>query len=163
VSLIAHTTKKPLKRVIVRGIFDAFALSMMISSANVNSQDLLSNNDLQDSPLSLSLMTTVTTTLSGESQELVVGQYGILNKATISQMVGMSNSISISQLGENNMANISQMGSQNVINLEQEGSNNFAEIIQEGNANIANIIQQGEQTFIVHQIGNDMVINITQY
>lgn len=162
-SFIVSTNKKSLIRVIVRSILDTFALFMMIFSVNVSSQDLLSGNDLRDSPLSLSLMTTMTTTLNGESQELVVSQYGILNKATINQMVGLSNSTSISQIGENNMADVSQMGSQNVINLEQMGSNNLAEIIQEGDANIANVVQQGEQTFTVHQIGNDMVINITQY
>ena len=148
---------------IVTSILGTFALFMLTLSVSVNSQDLLSGDDLKDSPLSLSLMTTVTTTLNGESQELVVSQYGILNKATISQMTGMTNRLSISQIGENNMANISQMGSQNVINLEQIGSNNLAEIVQEGDANIANVVQQGEQTFIVHQIGNEMVVNITQY
>jgi len=126
-------------------------------------QDLLTGSDLQDSPLSLSLTTTVPMTVNNQTQQLVINQYGIHNKATVNQMANAANSIEISQYGINNMALINQTGYGNSINLLQQGDNNLAEVIQDGDANIANIIQEGEQTFIVHQIGNDMVVNITQY
>jgi len=125
--------------------------------------DLLSGTELQDSPLSLSLTTTATMTIGDQTQQLVISQYGIYNKATVNQMANMGNSIAIEQFGIDNLADLTQLGYGNTINLQQQGNNNFAEIVQDGNANIANVLQQGEQTFIVHQIGNDMVVNITQF
>jgi len=47
--------------------------------------------------------------------------------------------------------------------LLQQGESNLFTIIQEGNGNTANVNQLGEQTFIVTQIGNEMVVNVTQY
>ncbi len=128
-----------------------------------NSNDLLSGTELKDSPLSLSLTTTATMTVGDQTQQLVISQYGIHNKATVNQMANMGNSIAIEQYGIDNLANLTQSGYGNTINLQQQGNNNFAEIVQDGDANIANVLQEGEQTFIVHQIGNDMVVNITQF
>lgn len=127
------------------------------------SNDLLSGTELKDSPLSLSLTTTATMQIGEETQQLVINQYGIHNKATVNQMANMGNNIIIDQFGIDNMANLTQSGYGNTINLQQQGNNNFAEVIQEGNTNVANVLQEGEQTFTVHQIGNDMVVNITQF
>jgi len=127
------------------------------------SNDLLSGTELKDSPLSLSLTTTATMTVDGQTQQLVINQYGIHNKATVNQMANMGNSIAIDQYGIDNLTNLTQSGYGNTINLQQQGNNNFAEIIQDGNTNTANVLQEGEQTFVVHQIGNDMVVNITQF
>ena len=135
------------------------AIYSHISSAN----DLLSGTELKDSPLSLSLTTTASMTIGNETLQLVINQYGIQNKATVNQQANAGNSIAINQSGIDNLANLVQTGYGNTINLHQQGDRNNAEVIQDGDANIANIIQQGEQTFIVHQIGNDMVVNITQY
>ena len=140
-----------------------FLLITSMYSPTASSQDLASGTELKDSPLSLSLSTTVPMSVGDQSQQLVISQYGILNKATVSQAANAGNSISIHQQGINNVANLTQTGFGNTINLEQHGDDNLAEIIQDGDANVANINQQGEQTFIVHQIGNDMVVNITQY
>lgn len=135
------------------------AIYSNISCAN----DLLSGTELKDSPLSLSLTTTASMTVGNATQQLVINQYGIHNKATVNQTANAGNSIAINQDGIDNLANLLQTGYGNTINLHQQGNGNNAEIIQDGDANIANIIQQGEQTFIVHQIGNEMVVNITQY
>ena len=141
----------------------AFLAAVSLYSAEASAQDLATGTELKDSPLSLSLSTSVPMSVGDQSQQLVISQYGILNKATVSQLANAGNSIIIDQQGINNVANLSQTGFGNTINLEQYGNGNLAEVIQEGDANIANINQQGEQTFIVHQIGNDMVVNITQY
>lgn len=127
------------------------------------SQDFATNTDLQESSLSLSLTPTATMTINDQQRQIVVNQYGILNRATIKQLANASNSISINQDGMNNQVMVEQSGFGNAVNIEQTGNFNLAGVIQEGNANTANIIQAGEQTFIVHQIGNDMVVNITQY
>ncbi len=140
-----------------------FVVLSAIYSGASQSNDLIAGTELKDSPLSLSLTATATMAIGDQSQQLVINQYGIHNKATVNQMANMGNSIAINQDGIDNLANLSQTGYGNIINLQQQGNNNFAEIIQDGNANIANINQQGEQTFVVHQIGNDMVVNITQY
>jgi minor curlin subunit len=126
-------------------------------------QDLLNGTDLQDSPLSLSLTTSMLITVNNQTQQLVINQYGIFNKVTVSQMADAENSIDISQNGINNMADIAQSGYGNTVNVNQQGNNNLAEIDQIGDANIANVWQEGEQTFVVRQIGNEMVVNVTQY
>lgn len=139
---------------------------LLLLSSNVfvaAAQDLSSGTELKDSPLSLSLSTTALIPRGDQAQQLVISQYGILNKTTINQSANAGNSIVIQQQGINNEANLIQLGYGNSINVDQTGDNNLAEVIQEGDANIANIKQQGQQTFVVHQIGNDMVVNITQY
>lgn len=136
---------------------------LVLFSFNSYSQDLAINTDLKDSPLSLSLTTSVLMTINNQTQQLVINQYGIFNKVTVSQMADAANSIDISQNGINNMADISQSGYENTVNVNQQGNNNLAQIEQVGNANIANVWQEGEQTFVVRQIGNEMVVNITQY
>jgi minor curlin subunit len=152
------------KKFSLNGYFSAciVVLSAIYSSVSY-SNDLLSGTELKDSPLSLSLTTTATMTVGSQRQQLVINQYGIHNKATVNQMANAENSIAINQDGIDNLANLSQTGYGNTINLLQQGNGNFAEVIQDGNANIANINQQGEQSFTVHQIGNDMVVNVTQY
>ena len=140
-----------------------FVLFSVFFSETSFANDLLSGRDLQESPFSLSLTTTVQMTIGSQTQQLVISQYGIFNITTTSQMLNAANSIFISQEGIGNMANVIQSGYGNTVTLQQQGDNNLAELTQEGNANIANIQQFGEQNFTVHQIGNEMVVNITQY
>jgi len=132
-------------------------------SLSCQAQDLAAGTELKDSSLSLSLTTKRQVTVDNQVSQLVISQYGIYNQATVNQMANSENTIIIFQNGINNLAHLSQTGYGNEINLEQLGNNNFAEVIQDGNANTANIKQAGEQTFTVHQIGNDMVVDITQY
>lgn len=142
----------------------AAILSVMLShSVFASTDDLLTSTDLQDSPLSLSLTPSATIMTGGQHQKVIIGQYGILNTATIKQLANTSNSIMISQEGVGNTTIIEQLGNGNSVNIQQWGDQNLAGVIQEGDANIANIAQAGEQTFIVHQIGNEMVVNISQY
>ncbi len=140
---------------------------LMVSLASFShfcsSQDLVSGNELKDSSLSLSLMKQVAAPNDVNGSHLVVSQYGIYNNIEVSQMADSNNNITVLQYGMNNSANLSQQGYGNIINIEQLGNDNFVEVIQDGNANTANITQSGEQTFTVHQIGSDMVVNITQY
>lgn len=146
-----------------RCLFIVAVANLVLYSHMSYSNDLLSGTELKDSPLSSSLTTTATMIIDGKTQQLVINQYGIQNKATVNQLANMGNSIAIAQYGIDNLANLTQSGYGNTINLQQQGNNNFAEIVQDGNTNIANVLQEGEQTFIVHQIGNDMVVNITQF
>lgn len=127
------------------------------------SQDMVSGTELKDSSLSLSLSARVNLMNDGSSSQLVISQHGIYNTLEVNQQADFSNQINVLQNGISNFADLNQQGFGNIINLEQLGSDNFAEVVQDGNANIANIIQTGEQTFTVHQIGSDMVVNITQY
>lgn len=136
---------------------------LCLPSAFSYSQDLASNTDLQESSLSLSLTPSTVMTINDQQHQVVVNQYGILNRATIKQLANASNSISVNQDGMNNQVVVEQLGFGNTVNIEQWGNYNLAGVIQEGNANTANITQSGEQTFVVHQIGNDMVVNISQY
>jgi len=138
-------------------------MTLFASIQVANANDLLKGTELKDSPLSLSLSTTAPMTVGNQSQQLVISQYGIFNKATINQAANSGNSIIVKQTGINNLANLKQDGFGNTINLEQTGDDNLAEIIQQGDTNVANIKQQGQQSFVVHQIGNDMVVNVTQY
>lgn len=127
------------------------------------SQDLSISTDLQESPLSLSLTPSTTMTINEQQQQVMVSQYGILNTANIKQLANASNQTIIIQDGIGNNAFVEQLGTGNTVNIEQRGHNNLAGVTQDGNDNIANITQAGEQTFIVHQIGNEMVVNISQY
>ncbi|WP_274055476.1 curlin subunit CsgB [Thalassomonas actiniarum] len=127
------------------------------------SPDLLSGTDMQESPLSLSLSTSVDITSAEQHQQLVISQYGILNKATIKQTANAANRISVSQHGNNNVLDIDQYGYGNIIALEQQGNDNQADVIQQGDANIVNVSQFGEQSIVIHQMGNEMVVNISQY
>lgn len=102
-------------------------------------------------------------TINEQQHQIVVNQYGILNSATINQLANASNNVSINQDGISNQASVEQMGFGNSVHIQQWGNFNQAGVIQQGNANTANITQAGEQTFVVHQIGNDMVVNISQY
>ena len=142
---------------------NVFSYLLLLPVAFSYSQDLAHNTDLQESSLSLSLTPSATMTINEQQQQILVNQYGILNRATIKQLANASNSISINQDGISNSVIVEQMGFGNTVNIDQWGSYNLASVIQEGNANTANITQSGEQTFVVHQIGNDMVVNITQY
>ena len=136
------------------------ALSSPVTGASL---DLLSGTDLQESPLSLSLSKSIDITLAEQNQQLVISQYGILNKATIKQTANAANNIIVSQRGISNNLDISQQGYGNLIILEQQGNGNQADVIQEGDANIANVSQFGDQTIAIHQLGSEMVVNISQY
>lgn len=137
-------------------------LSLGYSSLSI-AQDLPDNVDLKDSPLSLSLTPSATISIGEQRQQVMVSQYGILNTATIKQLANASNSAMINQDGVGNEAVIEQLGNGNSVNIRQWGDQNLARVTQEGDDNTANIAQAGEQTFIIHQIGNEMVVNITQY
>jgi minor curlin subunit len=131
-------------------------------SLNGHTQDLSSKTDLQDSVLSLSLATTVN--FSGAlGGTITIGQFGLYNTTNIIQAGSDSNAIEVIQQGNNNQAEITQLGVDNKVILLQDGENNLFQIIQDGNANIANVNQLGGQRFMVRQIGNEMVVNITQY
>lgn len=136
---------------------------LLINSFFCHANDLISGTDLQDSPLSLSLTTSLAVTINNSVQHLVINQYGIKNQVMVNQAADMVNDINIIQNGMHNKANVVQSGANNTVNLLQQGDGNLVDVIQEGDANIANIKQTGEQTFIVHQIGNEMLVNITQY
>ncbi len=136
---------------------------LLLSSFFSQSEDLISGTDLQDSPLSLSLTTTLAIKINNSMQHIAVNQYGIKNHVAVNQMANMVNEINITQNGINNKANVIQSGANNTVNLLQQGDDNLADVTQVGDANIANIKQVGEQKFIVHQIGNEMLVNITQY
>jgi len=152
-------SKPPQKGVLSSSLFAILA----VFSLTCQAQDLAPSTELKDSSLSLSLTTKLPMTVDDGESQLVISQYGIYNQASVSQMANAENTITIFQNGINNLAHLSQTGYGNEINLEQVGNNNVAEVIQDGNANTANIHQAGEQTFTVHQIGNDMVVDITQY
>jgi minor curlin subunit len=140
----------------------AVLLMIMLASANGMTQDIGKNSDLQDSELSLSLSTTVNFggALGGS---ITIGQYGLYNTTNIIQAGSDSNTIEVIQQGNNNIAEVTQLGIDNKVFLLQQGKSNLFTIIQEGNGNTANVNQLGEQTFIVTQIGNEMVVNVTQY
>lgn len=114
-----------------------------------------------DSPLTLSLAQTARVT--DTESVLVIDQYGIHNTINIIQASDSTNRVDVAQSGNNNTASILQLGIGNVVELYQNGNENGFEIVQDGDFNQANINQFGEQRFIVHQIGNEMVVNITQY
>lgn len=139
-------------------------LLLLLSTASQQgiAQDLGLNSDLQDSALSLSLSTTVDfgSALGGS---ITIGQFGLYNTTNIIQAGSNSNIIDITQQGNNNRAEVNQLGIGNSVVLLQQGENNLFNIIQDGNDNTANVNQFGEQTFIVTQIGNEMVVNVTQY
>ncbi len=140
-------------------LMPAFVLFSLASS----SQDLLKGSDLQDSPLSLSLTTTIPMTINNQSQQIVISQYGISNQATVNQMANNANTALVNQVGINNIVNIEQQGYDNFVSANQQGNNNYIDVKQVGDGNVANIWREGEQSFTVHQIGNEMVVNITQY
>lgn len=142
---------------------NTLAVVLLLNTSFAHSQDLANNTDLKESSLSLSLTPSALMTINEQQHQVVVSQYGILNRATIKQLANASNSITITQDGFNNLVSVEQSGYGNSVNIEQLGNYNQAGVIQEGNANVANITQSGEQTFVVHQIGNDMVVNISQY
>lgn len=153
---------------VIRGLKSplAFAVISYLSfsqSALSMPQDFISSTDLQDSPLSLSLTASANIMVGEQRQQVIVSQYGILNTTTINQSANSSNSIIVNQDGIANEVIIEQFGHGNSVNIQQQGDRNLANVIQEGDANTANIAQAGEQTFAVHQIGNEMVVNITQY
>ncbi|GAA0369077.1 hypothetical protein GCM10009092_36660 [Bowmanella denitrificans] len=135
-----------------------FGALLLAFGTSVQAQDLLSGTDLQDSPLSISLSASV----QNQTNTLVIGQYGIFNKATISQSTSNGNHIALLQQGDGNVANILQQGIGNTANVQQWGQDNLVDVIQQGDANTANIWQSGDQQFRVHQIGSNMVVNVYQ-
>ncbi|TMO68143.1 hypothetical protein CWC19_11140 [Pseudoalteromonas aurantia] len=120
-----------------------------------------SDYDLKESPLSVSINPSFLSKAQHIHTNALVNQIGTFNKATIFQSNDELNSINIQQLGTGNLADITQLGSNNRINLLQQGSYNSAVIIQEGHANIVNLTQLGQQSFIIHQQGNEMVVDVS--
>lgn len=102
-------------------------------------------------------------TFENETVFISISQFGLNNITNIIQSGNASNLSQVVQVGSNNGANIMQYGEGNVVNLVQQNDNNYFEIVQDGFDNVANVNQLGEQAFSVYQIGNEMVVNITQY
>ena len=138
-----------------------FAMNIAMLVGSVLLVPTVLAQDLQESHLSLSLNSSLQYRVGAQQHQVVVTQYGILNKATVNQINEASNQAHVVQFGSNNYAELFQFGSQNVVNLSQQGNNNYAEILQQGDANTANISQAGEQTFKVQQIGNGLEVNVT--
>ncbi|MCF6437026.1 MULTISPECIES: hypothetical protein [Pseudoalteromonas] len=136
-----------------RGVFSMLTACFLYSPFN-----FASTPDLIESPLSLS----ISPSLQMHAQlHATVKQNGTLNKATINQIGDDINLVSLVQLGSNNLADITQAGANNSVNLIQYGDNNFTSIVQQGDANIVNLTQLGEQSLLIHQLGSDMVLNIS--
>ena len=145
------------------GIVLLSAPLLLIESFSCLADDLVSGTDLQNSPLSLSLAKSLVVTMNNNVQHLAINQYGIHNQVIVNQTTDMVNDVNITQNGTHNQANVTQSGANNTVNLLQQGYGNLVDVFQEGDANTVNVIQTGEQTFVVHQIGNKMLVNITQY
>lgn len=148
----------PLKRGLTLAL-QAQVVSLMMASMTCHAEQVTS--DLMDSPLTLSLAKTAR--LASRSNAVIVDQYGVHNTTHINQAADSSNLIDVAQSGTHNYAMIIQRGIGNTVELFQSGHDNALEVIQEGDFNSANIHQLSEQRFVVHQIGNDMVVNIIQY
>ncbi|WP_105168954.1 curlin subunit CsgB [Pseudoalteromonas sp. T1lg23B] len=134
------------------------ALSVLAAFFLYSPLSLADTPDLVESPLSLS----ISPSLSVHAQlQATIKQNGTLNKATINQIGDDINLVSLVQLGSNNLADITQAGANNSVNLVQYGDNNFTSIVQQGDANIVNLTQLGEQSLLIHQLGSDMVLNIS--
>merc|ERR1712093_372341 len=127
--------------------------------AYAQQSDLSTSSDMVESSLSMSLNAQAIT-IDDETVFIAVSQFGLNNIIQSGNGANLSNVV---QNGSNNEALITQLGEGNVVNLLQQNSNNYFEIIQDGFDNVANVNQLGEQSFTVYQIGNEMVINITQY
>jgi minor curlin subunit len=138
--------------------------AVLVTSGPVHAKqsDLSTTSDMVESSLSISLNAQAIT-VDNETVLISVSQFGLNNITNIVQRGDASNLSNIIQNGSNNEALITQLGEGNVVNLLQQNDYNYFEIIQDGFDNVANVNQLGEQSFIVHQIGNEMVINITQY
>lgn len=150
------------RRVTKTLLFVLSLLLLAVHSQQAVAKDLGQNTDLQDSTLSLSLSTTVDFggTLGGS---ITIGQFGLYNTTNIIQAGSNNNIIDVTQRGNNNKAEVYQLGIGNSVVLLQQGGNNLFSIIQDGNDNTANVNQLGKQSFTVTQLGNEMVVNITQY
>ena len=135
---------------------------MLPLSVRAESSDLSTNADMVESSLSMSLNTQAIT-VDNETVLISVSQFGLNNITNIIQSGNASNFSNVVQAGNNNESIITQLGEGNVVNLLQQNDNNYFEIVQDGFDNVANVNQLGEQAFTVYQIGNEMVINITQY
>ena len=138
------------------------SLLTVILSAHAQQSDLSTSSDMVESSLSMSLNAQAIT-IDDETVFIAVSQFGLNNITNIIQSGNGANLSNVVQNGSNNEAIITQLGEGNVVNLLQQNNNNFFEIIQDGYDNVANVNQLGEQSFTVYQIGNEMVINITQY
>ena len=121
--------------------------------AYAQQSDLSTSSDMVESSLSMSL----------NAQAITIDDETLNNITNIIQSGNGANLSNVVQNGSNNEALITQLGEGNVVNLLQQNNNNYFEIIQDGFDNVANVNQLGEQSFTVYQIGNEMVINITQY
>lgn len=130
--------------------------------AYAQQSDLSTSSDMVESSLSMSLNAQAIT-IDDETVFISVSQFGLNNITNIIQSGNGANLSNVVQNGSNNEAIITQLGEGNVVNLLQQNNNNYFEIIQDGFDNVANVNQLGEQSFTVYQIGNEMVINITQY
>lgn len=137
-------------------------LVMLAFFTHAQEPDLATNFDMVESSLSMSLNTQAIS-IDNETVLISINQFGLKNITNIIQSGDAPNFSSVVQEGHHNHAVITQLGEGNVVNLLQEHSDNYFEIVQDGFDNVANVNQLGEQSFIVHQIGSQMVVNITQF
>ena len=144
------------------GCFLGLAFLVPTFSVYAQQSDLATNSDMVESSLSMSLNAQAIE-IDNETVLISINQFGLNNITNIIQSGDASNYSSVVQEGHHNQAVITQLGEGNVVNLLQEYSDNYFEIVQDGFDNVANVNQLGEQSFIVHQIGSQMVVNITQY
>ena len=162
--LFTDKTNKGLSSLVARiaaiAIFGGLLSTVL--TARAQQSDLITGSDMVESPLSISLNTQAIT-VNDELVLIAVNQFGVSNITSIAQAGDGANLTNVTQNGNDNTALITQLGEGNVVNLLQQNDSNYFEIIQDGFDNVANVNQLGEQSFIVHQIGNEMVINITQY
>lgn len=143
-------------------VFLGIITSTASLSVQAQSPDLSTSTDMVESSLSMSLNARAIA-VENETVFISISQFGLNNITNIIQSGNASNLSQVVQVGSNNGANIMQYGEGNVVNLVQQNDNNYFEIVQDGFDNVANVNQLGEQAFSVYQIGNEMVVNITQY
>lgn len=159
-----HQLVRNLKAIKAAGLLATTVCTLLTVNTPVFAQqsDLSTSSDMVESSLSMSLNAQAIT-IDDETVFIAVSQFGLNNITNIIQSGNGANLSNVVQNGSNNEAIITQLGEGNVVNLLQQNNNNYFEIIQDGFDNVANVNQLGEQSFTVYQIGNEMVINITQY
>ena len=159
-----HQLVRNLKAIKAAGLLAKTVCTLLTVNTSVFAQqsDLSTSSDMVESSLSMSLNAQAIT-IDDETVFIAVSQFGLNNITNIIQSGNGANLSNVVQNGSNNEAIITQLGEGNVVNLLQQNNNNYFEIIQDGFDNVANVNQLGEQSFTVYQIGNEMVINITQY
>ena len=144
-------------------VLRAVVCSLASLCASVSANDLVAGFEMADSSLSQTISQSSLLQASiQESIGITLLQNGTNNHANITQQSASSNHVLVSQNGANNLVDIVQFGSENTVNVSQHGDFSSLTVLQEGNGNLVNAEQFGSKTFLVQQIGDNMVVNITQ-